>query len=60
MTNPISGDGYKVVKIDIGHLNNMNEPYVVKVGENAKFILRFKCTAKDDDYGTLTLEAMAD
>ncbi len=59
MTNPIRGNGYNIVTIDMGILNCVNEPYLVDVG-GKKFILRYKNSAREDDYGKLTLEAMAD
>lgn len=59
MSDPISGNGYKIVTINMGALNCVGEPYVVEVGENCKFILRYEHSIKDGDYGKLILEAMA-
>lgn len=54
--HPIKGNGTKKLEINIGILNCWNEPYAIDV-DGKKFILRFKQTAKDGDYGKLTLES---
>lgn len=56
---PIVNNGFKLVTINLESLNCMREPYVLDVG-GKKMILRFKCSARDDDYGVLTLESCAE
>jgi len=59
MTNPISGDGTRKIKIDIGTINCLNEPYAIDLN-GTKIILRYKCSGDDHDFGEITLEATAD
>ncbi len=53
--HPISGNGYKKVKINLGTLNCFEEPYFLTVGKK-KMILRFKWSARENDHGVITLE----
>ncbi len=59
MSQGVSGNGYHVVTLDLGHLNCANEPVHISLGEGIEFILRFKQTAKDGDYGKIVMERMA-
>lgn len=53
---PIKGNGTKKVEINMGILNCIGEPYSIEV-DGKKFILRFKQSAKENDYGKLSLES---
>lgn len=39
----------------MAHLNCMNEPYVIEL-KKQKVILRYQCSARKNDFGTMTLE----
>ncbi len=56
---PIKGNGTKKIEIDMGKVNCINEPYMIDLSGN-KFILRYKSSITEGDYGRITLEAMAD
>ncbi len=57
--NPIKGNGTKKIEIDMGKVNCINEPYVIDLS-GKKFILRYKSSITEGDYGKITLEAMAE
>ena len=59
MTYPIRGNGFREIIIDVGHLNCMEEPYHINLGEGVEFILRFDCSARKGDFGKIKLERMA-
>ncbi len=54
--HPIKDNGYKLVTISLATLNCFGEPYVIDVN-GKKMILRFNKSARDDDYGKITLES---
>lgn len=58
MNNPITGNETKKIEIDMGELNCIGEPYFINLS-GSKFILRYR-NMKDDGFGILILEAMAD
>lgn len=58
MTNGIENNGCKIITIDMGNINCMNEPMIINLN-GIDIIMRYKCSARDDDYGKLTLEATA-
>lgn len=59
MSEGVRDNGYSKVTLDLGNLNCANEPIHISLGEGVEFILRFKQTAKDGDYGKIVMERMA-
>lgn len=57
--HPIKGNGTREVKLDMGMLNCVGEPYVLDIN-GTKIILRYKSGNPETDFGTITLEALAD
>ncbi len=53
---PIKGNMTKKIEINMGILNCIGEPYSIEI-DGKKFILRFKQSGRDDDYGKLYLES---
>lgn len=50
-------DGKNNVKIDLGKINCMGEPYVFHIGDQ-EIIMRYDKSAREEDYGKMTLEAV--
>jgi len=59
MSNGISGNGYRIVTIDMGRISCVNEPIIIDL-KGTQFILRYKAGDDDAHFGKVTLEALAD